>query len=70
MQSHKFSEQQLEQDGYDSDAGLDPNDAVINEEPLECDEEDIQEVQRQQLVLLLPQMVVNLLIFLNCNLQN
>ena len=44
-QSHKISEQQLEQDGYDSDAGLDPNDAVINEGPLECDEEDIQEVR-------------------------
>ena len=45
MQSHKFSEQQLEQDGYDSDARLDPNDAVINEGPLERDEEDIQEVR-------------------------
>ena len=38
-QSHKISEQQLEQDGYDSDAGLDPNDAVKR------DEEDIQEVR-------------------------
>ena len=45
VQSHKISEQQLEQDGYDSDAGLDPNDAVINEGPLERDEEDIQEVR-------------------------
>ena len=44
-QSHEISEQQLEQDGYDSDAGLDPNDAVINEGPLERDEEDIQEVR-------------------------
>ena len=44
-QLHKISEQQLEQDGYDSDAGLDPNNAVINEGPLECDEEDIQEVR-------------------------
>ena len=45
MQSHKFSEQQLKQDGYDSDARLDPIDAVINKGPLEHDEEDIQEVR-------------------------
>ena len=69
-QLHKFSEQQLEQDGYDSDAGLDPNDAVINEGPLERDEEDIQEVRFDSEAAAGAVAAVNLLIFLNRNSQN
>ena len=56
--------------GYDSDAGLDPNDAVINEGPLERDEEDIQEVRFDSEAAAGAVAAVNLLIYLNRNSQN
>ena len=42
--SHLPSLQQLEQDGYDSDSGIDHNVAINGEGPLELDEPDIPEV--------------------------
>ena len=42
--SHLPSLQQLEQDGYDSDSGIDHNTAINGEGPLEVDEPDIPEV--------------------------
>ena len=44
LQSHLPSLQQLEQDGYDSDSGIDHNVAINGEGPLEVDEPDIPEV--------------------------
>ena len=44
LQSHLPSLQQLEQDGYDSDSGIDHNVAINGEGPLELDEPDIPEV--------------------------
>ena len=44
MQSHLPSLQQLEQDGYDSDSGIDHNVAINGEGPLDVDEPDIPEV--------------------------
>ena len=44
LQSHLPSLQQLEQDGYDSDSGIDHNVAINSEGPLEVDEPDIPEV--------------------------
>ena len=44
LQSHLPSLQQLEQDGYDSDSGIDHNAAINGEGPLEVDEPDIPEV--------------------------
>ena len=44
LQSHLPSLQQLEQDGYDSDSGIDLNVAINGEGPLELDEPDIPEV--------------------------
>ena len=44
LQSHLSSLQQLEQDGYDSDSGIDHNVAINSEGPLEVDEPDIPEV--------------------------
>ena len=44
LQSHLPSLEQLEQDGYDSDSGIDHNAAINGEGPLEVDEPDIPEV--------------------------
>ena len=44
LQSHLPSLQQLEEDGYDSDSGIDHNAAINGEGPLEVDEPDIPEV--------------------------
>ena len=44
LQSHLPSLQQLEQDGYDSDSGIDHNAAINGEGTLEVDEPDIPEV--------------------------
>ena len=44
LQSHLPSLQQLEQDGYDSDSGIDHNVAINGEDPLELNEPDIPEV--------------------------
>ena len=44
LQSHLSSLQQLEQEGYDSDSGIDHNVAINGEGPLELDEPDIHEV--------------------------
>ena len=44
LQSHLPSLQQLEQDGYDSDSGIDHNVAINGESPLEVNEPDIPEV--------------------------
>ena len=44
LESHLPSLQQLEQDGYDSDSGIDHNVAINGEGPLELDEPDIHEV--------------------------
>ena len=44
LQSHLPSLQQLEQDGYDSDCGIDHNVAINGEGPLELNEPDIPEV--------------------------
>ena len=44
LQSHLPSLQKLEQDGYDSDSGIDHNVAINGEGPLELDEQDIPEV--------------------------
>ena len=44
LQSHLPSLQQLLQDGYDSDSGIDHNVAINGEGPLEVDEPDIPEV--------------------------
>ena len=44
LQSHLPSLQQLEQDGYDSDSGIDHNVAINGEGPLELDEPDMPEV--------------------------
>ena len=44
LQSHLLSLQQLEQDGDDSDSGIDHNVAINGEGPLELDEPDIPEV--------------------------
>ena len=44
LQSHLPSLQQLEQDGYDSDSGIDHNVAINGEGPLELNEPDIPEV--------------------------
>ena len=44
LQSQLPSLQQLEQDGYDSDSGIDHNVAINGEGPLELDEPDIPEV--------------------------
>ena len=41
LQSHLPSLQQLEQDGYDSDSGINQNVAINGEGPLELDEPDI-----------------------------
>ena len=44
LQSHFPSLQQLEQDGYDSDSGINQNVAINGEGPLELNEPDIPEV--------------------------
>ena len=44
LQSPLPSLQQLEQDGYDSDSGINHNVAIIGEGPLEVNEQDIPEV--------------------------
>ena len=43
QRSHFPSQRQLEQDGYDSDQGIDQNVGIISEGPQEIDEEDIPE---------------------------
>ena len=43
QRSHFPSQRQLEQDGYDSDQGIDRNVGIISEGPQEIDEEDIPE---------------------------